>query len=73
MIDAVASLLRKGYVEVFIDLARQSPEDALSLISDERNWWTDDGPARLVELGVTPAGRAVLESAANIYSFRDRG
>jgi|SRR4051794_17266334 hypothetical protein len=71
MIDAARSLLRKNFIEVFVDLVRQSSDQALSLVSDERNWWTDDGPARMVELGDTPPGRAVLESAENIYSFRD--
>lgn len=71
MTEAMVSLIQKGYVEVYVDLVQQSSDDALSIVRDEHNWWTDDGPAKFVELTETPAGRAILASADSIYSFRE--
>jgi len=70
LMEAVVSLLRAGFVEVYLDLVRQPLEAALDLITDGGNWWTPDGPAKSVELAETPAGRAVLVTADDIYAFR---
>ncbi|HEX5204001.1 hypothetical protein ACFQS1_15945 [Paractinoplanes rhizophilus] len=73
LLEAVHSLLRKRFVEVAVDLTIQPLQAALAAVDDERNWWTDDGPATSVELVATAAGQQVLAPATNIYSFRDRG
>lgn len=64
LLEAVRSLLRKSLVEVAVDLTIQPLEMALAAVGDERNWWTDDGPANSVELVATAAGLQVLASAS---------
>ena len=69
--EAVASLLDKGLVEVYVDRNLCSPAAARAVVCDEQNWWTSDGPAMHVELAPSEAADGVPATAEDLYAYRN--
>jgi hypothetical protein len=73
---AVVDLVDMGLVKVYQSRdveseARLVPvEDVPAVVTDTRNWYTDEGTLSIVELADTDAAGPVLATSDDIYSYR---